>query len=122
MYLIDDIASVKKKIAISIIDNIGFISPQVIFECLNVCIKKQKLDRKTALHFVNFLLKSSNVQLEDGETIKTALLIFDKYQLQSYDSKIVASALQADCTILYSEDMHHGLIVENRLTIVNPFI
>jgi len=35
---------------------------------------------------------------------------------------IIASALEANCDILYSENMHNGLIIENSLKIVNPFI
>jgi predicted nucleic acid-binding protein len=34
---------------------------------------------------------------------------------------IVASALVAGCTTLWSEDMQNGLLVENKLRIVNPF-
>jgi predicted nucleic acid-binding protein len=34
---------------------------------------------------------------------------------------IVAAALRADCDTLWSEDMHNGLIIENRLRILNPF-
>lgn len=34
---------------------------------------------------------------------------------------IVASALIAGCTTLWSEDMHDGLLVEGQLRIVNPF-
>ena len=37
------------------------------------------------------------------------------------DAMIVASALDAGCTTLWSEDMHHGLSVEGRLQILNPF-
>jgi predicted nucleic acid-binding protein len=80
-------------------DKIGFISPQVIFECLN-----------------------GYLQLENEAVVETTLLIFGKYSLQVFDSKIIASALHADCTILYSEDMQHGLVIENKLTIINPFL
>ncbi len=38
-----------------------------------------------------------------------------------YDSLIVATALESECTILYSEDMQDGLLIENQLKIVNPF-
>ena len=38
------------------------------------------------------------------------------------DSIVVASALEAGCDRLYTEDMQHGLIVENQLKIVNPFL
>ena len=34
---------------------------------------------------------------------------------------IVAAALIAGCTTLWSEDMHDGLLVEGQLRIVNPF-
>ncbi|MBC8526547.1 MAG: hypothetical protein H8D22_06750 [Candidatus Cloacimonetes bacterium] len=35
---------------------------------------------------------------------------------------IIASALENDCNILYSEDMQHGLNIDNQLKIQNPLI
>jgi predicted nucleic acid-binding protein len=37
-----------------------------------------------------------------------------------YDGMIVAAAQLAGCRVLYSEDMHDGLVID-RLTIRNPF-
>jgi predicted nucleic acid-binding protein len=37
-----------------------------------------------------------------------------KYDFQVFDSIIIAAALDADCDIIYSEDMQDGLIVENK--------
>lgn len=37
-----------------------------------------------------------------------------------WDSLIVAAALDAGCTTLYSEDMQHGQRLQDRLTILNP--
>lgn len=45
----------------------------------------------------------------------------ERHKLSVYDGMIVAAALPADCDILYSEDMHAGLLIDGRLTIVNPF-
>ncbi len=45
----------------------------------------------------------------------------EKYSLSFWDSLIVASALWAECSILYTEDMQHGLKVEEKLTVLNPF-
>ena len=45
----------------------------------------------------------------------------ERYGFSIYDSMIVASALVAGCTTLWSEDMQDGLLVEGRLRIVNPF-
>ena len=89
---------------------------------LNIPDKKRKLAKLKAIEFVSYLLKASYLQPENEEVVNTALMIFKKYGLQSFDSKIVASALQAGCNILYSEDMQHGLVIENKLTIVNPFL
>jgi len=38
-----------------------------------------------------------------------------------YDSLMLAAALEASCTVFYSEDMHDGQTIEN-LTIRNPFV
>lgn len=122
LYLIDTTTSEKKQTALSLINRIGYISPQVVFECLNVCLKKQKLDRNKAFHFVNYLLKSTYLQEEDNSVVNTALYIFERYNLSVFDSKIVAAALHAGCSTLYSEDMHHGLVIENKLTVINPFL
>jgi predicted nucleic acid-binding protein len=45
----------------------------------------------------------------------------EKYQLPVYDAMIVSAALIAGCTTLWSEDMHNGLLIEDRLRVVNPF-
>ena len=45
----------------------------------------------------------------------------ERYGFSIYDAMIVASALVAGCTTLWSEDMQDGLLVEGQLRIVNPF-
>ena len=52
---------------------------------------------------------------------ESARLIANRYQLNIYDANIVAAARSCDCSILYTEDMHDGLVIEDRLTIRNPF-
>jgi predicted nucleic acid-binding protein len=37
------------------------------------------------------------------------------------DAMIAASALHADCDTLWSEDMQDGIVLDDRLRIVNPF-
>jgi predicted nucleic acid-binding protein len=44
----------------------------------------------------------------------------ERFQLSSYDALIVAAALLAKCSILYSEDMQHAQKVRS-VTIRNPF-
>jgi len=42
------------------------------------------------------------------------------YPVSYWDSLIIASALTAGASILYTEDLHDGLTINKRLTIVNP--
>lgn len=49
-----------------------------------------------------------------------ALQIAERYGYHIYDSLIIAAALKASCTVLYSEDMHTGQTIDG-LTIHNPF-
>jgi predicted nucleic acid-binding protein len=55
-------------------------------------------------------------------TLLFAAALVKKYKFELFDSVIVAAAIENDCAILYSEDMHQGLIVEKTLTIINPFL
>ena len=54
-------------------------------------------------------------------TLQKGLDLSVRYGFSHYDSLIVASALEAGCTKLYSEDMHRALTVNRILTIINPF-
>ncbi len=89
---------------------------------MNVCTRKLKYDKGTTVKFVNSLLAASFLQPETEEVVTIALSLFSQYSLQVFDSKIIASALVAGCSVLYSEDMQNGLVIDNRLTIVNPFL
>ncbi|WP_374760188.1 PIN domain-containing protein [Dyadobacter pollutisoli] len=122
LYLLDLNGSNKKEIASSLILDLPFISPQVVFECLNVCLRKLKMDRTSSTRFLNELIASTFMQDETEQVVNSALRIFNRYFLQPFDSKIIASALEASCNILYSEDMQHGLVIDDRLTIINPFL
>jgi len=39
----------------------------------------------------------------------------------TWDAMIAAAALRADCDVLWSEDLQHGMTLDDRLRIVNPF-
>ena len=51
---------------------------------------------------------------------QAALQIAQRYQFHIYDSLIVAAALDARCTVLYSEDMQDGQAIQS-VTVRNPF-
>ncbi len=56
------------------------------------------------------------------ETHETGLALAERYSLSIYDAMIAASAFHADCDTLWSEDMQHGMVLDDRLRIANPFL
>lgn len=54
------------------------------------------------------------------DILMSASSLRPRYGFSFWDGLIVASALSVNANILYSEDMQDNLVIEERLTIVNP--
>ena len=50
-----------------------------------------------------------------------ALRLAAQHRLSWYDALTVAAAIQAECSVLYTEDLQHGRVF-HELKIVNPFL
>ena len=98
-----------------------YVSPQILFECLNVLTRKFKASKEESLHFVNDLMRYVIIVGEDEAITRKALELYQKHSLQVFGSKIIATALLSNCNILYSEDLQHGQVFERKLKIINPF-
>lgn len=55
------------------------------------------------------------------ELHEQALILARQNQLNIYDALMLAAALRAGCSVLYSEDMQDGLKIGKQLTVLNPF-
>ena len=75
---------------------------------------------ETALEFMDDILRPLWQINPSPELYLRTLGLRERYGFSFYDSLIVAAALQAGCTRLYSEDMQHGQQIRG-LTIQNPF-
>lgn len=53
--------------------------------------------------------------------VKNASRLRQQYSFSFWDSLIIASALEAGVTLLYSEDMQDGILVAGTLEIINLF-
>lgn len=100
----------------------GTVSVQVLNEFAAVVRRKANMPWGE----VQLALESIEVLCPDPlpitlDTHKKALALAEKHAYGIYDALIVASALEAECTILYSEDMQDGQVIDRRLTIRNPF-
>ena len=97
------------------------ISIQVLNEICNVMIKKLNFDLQNVSKVIAELSEYCIVKTITTETIQSAIKIAEKYKYSYYDSLIISSALENQCTTLYSEDMQHEQFIENQIKIINPF-
>ena len=100
----------------------GTISVQVLNEFVSVVRRKVNMpwdDVRATLRWIRLLCPQAV-----AVTIKAhekAVGIAERYGYRIYDSLIVASALEAKCELLYSEDLQDGQVIERQLTIRNMF-
>lgn len=100
----------------------GVVSVQVLNELAAVASRKLRMswpDVKAALADIKILCPSP-IPIT-VETHDAALRLADRHGYHIYDALIVAAALEAECSILYSEDLQSGQVIDGRLTIRNPF-
>lgn len=99
----------------------GTISVQVLNEIANVLRRKIQMSWSDTHVFLDMIRALLTVEPVTQATHETGLRVSERYGLSIYDAMIVAAALLAECDTLISEDMQDGLVIENRLRIVNPF-
>ena len=112
----------RSKAARSLLTHGGTISVQVLNEFANVAWRKLRRpwpEIAQALADIRAVLPAP-LPLTLA-THEAALALTARHNLAFYDALIVASALEAGCSTLLSEDMQDGQVVEGRLTIRNPF-
>lgn len=112
----------KGQIALKILENNPIISTQVVSETINVGLKKLKLSKENTFDRAIYLMNFAGVITLENSTYFTAFEISIKYKFSFWDSLIIASALESNCSILYSEDLQHKQVIENKLEIINPFV
>lgn len=100
----------------------GDISVQILSEFSNVARRKLGFEWgeiAETLAAIGTLCRTVHPITVD--THRTALMLAERFGFAFSDALIVASALHAQCTELYSEDLHHGLVIDGRLNVINPF-
>lgn len=112
----------KRRIAIALTDAESIIvSTQVINEVCSVLSKRASLNEAQILNLLEEFENRCEIVELTIASLKRAVHLRMLYRLSFWDSLIVACAVQSDVPILYSEDMQHGLIVSEKLAIMNPF-
>jgi predicted nucleic acid-binding protein len=121
IYALTD-ASAKGTIALNLLESKPCISTQVVAESINVCLRKFKFTKEDTYARADKLIYLSELFVITQSTLKEAFQLSLDYQFSFWDSLIVASALENNCSILYSEDLQHNQLIDGKLRIQNPFI
>lgn len=126
VYLFDETDSRKYAVAERLVrdglDGKAAISYQVVQETLNVLTRKlpNAATPEHARAFLAEVLEPLWRVMPSPGLFRRGLEISERYGYSFYNSMIIAAALQAGSSRLYSEDLQHTQRIEG-LTILNPF-
>jgi predicted nucleic acid-binding protein len=112
----------KAAAAQALLDQRPIISVQGLNEFVHVGRRKLGMDWQQVREAVDSLRELCPIILAvEKRTQEEALRIAERYGYSIFDSCIVASALEAGSDVLWSEDLQHGMMIDRRLRIANPF-
>ena len=125
IYLFDETSVEKSRIAEELIrqslDNgSGCISYQVVQETINVATRKLEASPEQVRQLLDNILEPLWRVNSSRGLLQRGIELQSRYRFGFYDSLIIAAALDAGCSTLYTEDLQHGQQIEG-LTIIDPF-
>jgi predicted nucleic acid-binding protein len=99
------------------------LSVQVLNEYANVAKRKLGRDWKTISDDLASLQNAAGrIKPISDASNHEAARIAARHNIAFYDAVMIAVALANGATTLYSEDMQHGMVIDDTLTIKNPFL
>ena len=109
-------------IALKLVESKGerVISPQVVAEYYSVMLRNSRSDAWIAAN-LRAMFARTRLQPANGAVVESALALRARYGFSFWDCQIIAAALQAGCSTLFTDDLQHGQVLETRLKVVNPF-
>ncbi|NPA41990.1 MAG: PIN domain-containing protein [Aquificae bacterium] len=100
-----------------------FICSQVCKEFVRVGIEKYGYDREFITEQLEKIKTIANILYEDCEDLTTALELREIYNLQFWDSVIIATALNNKISYILTEDVSYPIIkfMDKEVELINPF-
>jgi predicted nucleic acid-binding protein len=93
----------------------------VLNEVANVARRKMRLSWAETRAMLGTFRDLLPVRPVTEDIHDAGLALAERYGLSVYDAMIAASALDAGCDTLWSEDMQDGIVLEGRVRVANPF-
>jgi predicted nucleic acid-binding protein len=123
VYLYSEDEQEKQITALDILEQTHCVtSTQVLNEFCSVCLRKLGKSSDEVLLSIEEIVENCELCYIDMAVIQKALTLNKKYGYTYYDCLILASAISTGCKYLYSEDMQHNQIIDEKLRIINPFL
>ncbi len=112
----------KTEAAARVLRSCSFLSVQVLNEYASVGSRKRGDPWEVIANDLAALREAVPLILPVAESEnREATRLAARYQLSFYDALMLAVALSGGARTIYSEDMHHDLLIDERLRIVDPF-
>lgn len=99
----------------------GLISVQVLNEFVSVSTRKYRRPWSAVEETLLIVRTLCRVEPLTLAVHEAAVALTRDHNFSFYDALVVASARIAGCDTLFTEDMQHGRVVDDVLTILNPF-
>ena len=124
VYTVDRHDAEKQKAARNVLrkaveEEVPVISTQVIQEFYSAVTARLNMDKIAAKSIVHNLHRIEIVQI-NLNLIEQGIDISILSQLSFWDGLIIAAAEQANCSVIYSEDLTEGQVIRG-VRVVNPF-
>jgi predicted nucleic acid-binding protein len=98
----------------------GVVSVQVLNEVVAVARRKFRMQWPEVRDLLSPIYSACRIVPIEAETHEAGMLIAERFRYGIYDSVILAAAIEAGCTVLYSEDLQSSQRIGS-VTIRNPF-
>ena len=123
IYLYSNDEDNKRDIAYELVNNsICVTSIQAMNEASNVWFRKYNLTKTEIIKYLDEIENvCDDVLLIRRKTVNHVLNVKDRYGYSFYDCLMLASALDANCKMILTEDMNDGQLINDMLKIINPF-
>jgi predicted nucleic acid-binding protein len=99
----------------------AWVSTQVLSELGNVLTRRFRVPAAEARERIASITAGCEVMVVSPSIVLDAFRVMERWGYGFFDSQIIATALACGASILYSEDLHDGQIVDGRLSIRSPF-
>lgn len=123
VYAYDNSDIKKEDRAIEILLERPFVSQLVIFEFIKILERKVKMEKKEVVKLsIKILDELVYLFPQHSDIYNYAHFLTQRYNYRLSDILVLSDSVLNNCSVLLSEDMCNGMIVDKKIKIINPFL